>query len=300
MIKVAYDPIYVHPVPENHRFPMEKYELIMEQLLHEGIIEPHQLHQPYPLEEDIILLTHTKAYWEDLKHLQISPKEQRATGFVHNKALIERERIITRGTVDMALHALEDGAGLNIAGGTHHSYIDRGEGFCLLNDFAVSANYLLHKKLIHHALIIDLDVHQGNGSAKIFEQNDRVFTFSMHGKDNYPLRKEKSDLDIHLPTGTKDKEYLEILDRELTGLLTQKTPDIIFYQSGVDVLATDKLGHLSLSPEACKQRDLMVLTRAKDLGIPVCIAMGGGYSPDIKVILEAHINTFRIAADLFA
>ena len=299
MLKVAYHPIYVHPVPENHRFPMEKYELLIQQLLYEGTITNEQLHKPTPIEEDTILLTHSKDYWDNLKNLQLTPRQQRVSGFVHNDSLILRERIITQGTIDMALHALKHGIGFNIAGGTHHAYADKAEGFCLLNDFAVASNYLLTQKLIKTALIIDLDVHQGNGSAKIFANEDRVFTFSMHGKQNYPLHKETSDLDIHLETQTKDETYLALLNSSLESIANKFKPDIIFYQSGVDVLETDKLGHLSLSIEGCKERDKLVFDFANSIDTPICVAMGGGYSKDLRVILEAHANTFRIAESIF-
>ena len=299
MLKVAYHPIYVHPVPENHRFPMEKYELLVQQLLYEGTITTEQLHKPNPIEEDTILLTHCKDYWNNLKKLQLTPRQQRVSGFVHNDSLILRERIITQGTLDIALHALEHGIGFNIAGGTHHAYTDKAEGFCLLNDFAVASNYLLTQKLIKTALIIDLDVHQGNGTAEIFANEERVFTFSMHGKHNYPLHKETSDLDIHLETDTKDEVYLALLNSSLESIYKKSKPDIIFYQSGVDVLETDKLGHLSLSIEGCKERDRLVFDFANSIDTPICIAMGGGYSKDLRIILKAHANTFRIAESIF-
>ncbi len=189
--------------------------------------------------------------------------------------------------------ALKYGAAMNIAGGTHHAYSNRGEGFCLLNDQAIAANWLLKEKLVDRILIIDLDVHQGNGTAELFQDSKNVYTFSMHGKNNYPLKKERSTRDVELPDGTTDQQYLDTLDRQLESILNEFEPNFIFYQSGVDVLATDKLGRLSMSLDGCKLRDETVFNCAKQLQIPIVCSMGGGYSPNIKDILEAHANTFR-------
>ncbi|TDG34975.1 histone deacetylase [Pedobacter changchengzhani] len=299
MIKVAYHPIYAHPLPEGHRFPMLKYELIPGQLLHEGTIEPKNLFSPEPVTEDIILVTHVEAYWLQLRDLTLPVKEQRRIGFPLSQQLIERELRITQGTIDAALFALNDGIAFNIAGGTHHSGSNWGEGFCLLNDQAITANYLLNRKIVTRILIIDLDVHQGNGTAEIFKNEPNVFTFSMHGDKNFPFRKEKSDLDIPLNDGVADNEYLSLLAENLSFAFEKAKPDFVFYLSGVDVLATDKLGKLSLSKSACRERDLMVLKKCKDLNIPVQVSMGGGYSADIKDIVDAHCNTYRVAFDLF-
>jgi acetoin utilization deacetylase AcuC-like enzyme len=299
MIKVAFSPIYYHKLPEGHRFPMLKYELIPEQLLYEGTISHENLFVPNKCDKIDVLRTHDLEYYEKLINQQLSPSEQRKIGFPQSPELIERELIITQGTIDCALFALEHGCALNIAGGTHHAFAERGEGFCLLNDMAIASNYLLNKKLVNKILIIDLDVHQGNGTAKIMEEVDSVFTFSVHGGSNYPFHKEKSDLDIPLPDGISGVEYLKIVENALVTLLKTVKPDFIFYLAGVDILSTDKFGKLNVSMDECKQRDYLVLKMAYDHKIPVAIAMGGGYSPDINHILQAHCNTFRIAADLF-
>lgn len=298
-MKVAYHPIYCHPLPEGHRFPMLKYELIPGQLLLEGTIDESDLHTPSRLETSTALLVHDEMYLEKLKNLALSKQEERKTGFPLSDLLVEREFIIMQGTLDMALYALHHGIGLNIAGGTHHAYRDRGEGFCLLNDIAIGAAYLLHHNLCKKILVVDLDVHQGNGTASIFQDEKNVFTFSMHGGNNYPLHKEKSDLDIPLHDGIKDHEYMSLLEQNLIPVLDTFQPDMLFYQCGVDILSSDKLGRLDVSLEACKQRDLLVITEAKKRNIPICCSMGGGYSEDIKIIVEAHCNTFRIAADLY-
>jgi acetoin utilization deacetylase AcuC-like enzyme len=299
MLKIAFAPIYAHPLPEGHRFPMLKYELIPEQLLHEGTITTHDLFEPEACREDTALLTHDKVYFDKLVQQTLSASEQRKIGFPQSPALTQRELVITQGTIDCCRFAMEQGVSLNVAGGTHHAFRDRGEGFCLLNDMAVAANWLLTQKLSKQILIIDLDVHQGNGTAKIFEKEPRVFTFSMHGGHNYPFHKEHSDLDIPLKDGTGDTEYLRTLQNTLNELLEKIKPDFAFYLSGVDILSTDQYGKLNISMEGCKQRDEIVLRSLQAKNIPVTIAMGGGYSKDIRLITEAHCNTFRVAKMLY-
>jgi acetoin utilization deacetylase AcuC-like enzyme len=278
---------------------MLKYELIPAQLLHEGLIVSESLFSPGTLAEEVILWTHDKNYWEQLRDLTLTPKEQRRTGFPLSATLIERETRIAKGTIDGCHYAFDYGVAFNVAGGTHHAGTNWGEGFCLLNDQAIAANYLLHKSLASSILIIDLDVHQGNGTAKIFENNTNVFTFSMHGANNFPFRKEKSDLDIPLPDGTNDEDYLQLLKTTLPQLIEQQKPDFIFYLAGVDVLASDKLGKMSLSKAACKARDIFVYEQCIYYKIPVQVSMGGGYSPNIKDIVKAHCNTYRIANELY-
>ncbi len=299
MLKIAYSPIYRYELPEGHRFPMLKYELIAEQLLYEGTIDESSFFHPEPLEAHTALLTHTAEYWEKLHSLALSDREIRAIGFPITEKFIWRGRHIAQGTIQCALYALQHGCAMNIAGGTHHAFADRGEGFCCLNDQAVASNYLLNKSLVQKILIVDLDVHQGNGTASIFEHEPRVFTFSMHGERNYPLRKEKSDLDIGLPDGTDDTTYLNILSETLPRLLDQVKPDFIFYLSGVDVLETDKLGRLNLSRQGCLERDRLVFSLCQKHKIPVAASMGGGYSTRLADIVEAHANTFRAAQHIF-
>lgn len=299
MLKIAWNKIFNHPLPEGHRFPMIKYDLIPEQLLYEGTIREHNLFSPPMPEESLLLTTHTTDYWAKLKNLSLSEKEIRKTGFPLSALLVEREMVIMNGTVQCALHALEHGVSMNVAGGTHHAFSDRGEGFCLMNDMAIAANYLLLQQQAKKILIVDLDVHQGNGTAEIFAKNESVFTFSMHGAGNYPAQKEKSDLDVALPDGMGDHDFLATLRNTLPALLEKVQPDFIFYQSGVDILATDKLGRLSVSREGCKERDRFVLKLCQANRIPLCISMGGGYSEKTQDIVEAHCNTFRLAQDLY-
>lgn len=299
-MKIAFDPIYAHLLPEGHRFPMLKYELIPEQLLHEGTIQPIQLFKPSLCADEIVLLTHDSIYLNKLKEQTLSASEQRKIGFPQSPELTAREWMIVQGTIDCALASLQDGVALNVAGGTHHAFADRGEGFCLLNDFAVAANYLLQTKKATKLLIIDLDVHQGNGTAKIFEHQPNVFTFSMHGAHNYPFHKEVSDLDIPLPDGIEDQAYLSLLETNLISILDSVKPDMAFYLSGVDILETDKFGKLKITMQGCYQRDEFVFQELYKRNIPCTVAMGGGYSPDIRHIVEAHCNTYRLAARIYA
>lgn len=299
MLKIAYHPIYKHPLPEGHRFPMIKYELLPQQLLYEGTCTEDNFFEPSFPEDRHILAAHDEEYYRNLVGLQLSKREARKIGFPLSEALVKRERIISDGTIKGCEFALEHGIAMNIAGGTHHAYSGRGEAFCMLNDQAIGARYLLNQKLAKKILIVDLDVHQGNGTAEIFQTDHSVFTFSMHGKGNYPFKKETSDLDVPLGKGTTDDEYLSILKKTLPELLEQVRPDFIFYLCGVDVLESDKLGTLSMTLEGCKERDRIVLQTCNDAQIPVQCSMGGGYSPDIKIIVEAHANTFRLAQDIY-
>ena len=299
MLKIAYAPIYKYSLPEGHRFPMEKYELIPEQLLYEGVVTKANFFEPRPVEEQWILRTHCANYWEQLKTQQLPAKAARKIGFPMSSTLVDRGRVIAQGTIDCALFALQYGVAMNIAGGTHHSYKAHGEGFCVLNDIAIASNYLLDKGLIRQILIVDLDVHQGNGTAKIFDQEQRVFTFSMHSAKNYPFRKEQSDLDIGLPDLTDDSTYLQLLQLHLDAVIEKINPDFIFYLSGVDVLGTDKLGRLQMSLQGCKERDEFVFNSCKKHDIPVAVSMGGGYSPRLANIIDAHSNTFKAAQSIY-
>lgn len=299
MLKIAFHPIYKHPLPEGHRFPMQKYDLLPQQLLHEGSCTPENFFEPgFPEDEDI-LRAHTPEYFRDLQGGDIPPKEMRKVGFPWSEALVERELRIAQGTIQGCLYALDSGVAMNIAGGTHHAYSDRGEAFCMLNDQAIGAHYLLAQGLAKRILILDLDVHQGNGTAEIFSSVPEVYTFSMHGKANYPFRKEVSDRDIALEKGTEDKEYLGILEKELEFLAENIAPDFVFYLCGVDILATDKLGTLAVSPEGCRRRDEMVLQWCRTHAYPVQCSMGGGYSPQLRTIVDAHAQTFRLAQHIY-
>ena len=296
MFAAAYHPCYPLSLPDNHRFPMRKYDWLRQQLSWEGLVDEDQWLTPTLISPERILKAHDSEYLSKLERGSWSRQEERKSGFPWSSELIEREKVIMEGTRMCARVAAHGGVALNIAGGTHHAFQNRAEGFCLLNDLAISALDLLDAGL-SRILIVDLDVHQGNGTAQILKGTDAVYTFSMHGASNYPLHKESSDRDIALPDGTDDQTYLRLLDRALDEIVPAFAPQVILYQCGVDVLESDKLGRLSLSLQGCLDRDRMVFSRARDLGIGVACAMGGGYSEDVQTIVNAHKATFRLARD---
>lgn len=298
-MKIAWAPYYAHPLPQNHRFPMEKYDLLPQQLIREGVVEPENIFAPSAVIEKHIYNVHDEVYIDKLKSLSLNKSEIRKSGFPLSKELIDREFGLVQGSMDCVDVAIENGYAFNTAGGTHHAMKANAEGFCLINDLAVAADYALHQyDFIKKVLIVDLDVHQGNGTADIFRDRPEVFTFSMHGEKNYPMHKPQSDLDIGLKDGIEDEEYLAILDKALHQIEQDLHPDIIFYQSGVDVLASDKLGRLGLSHEGCMARDLAVFELAKKHQLPIVTAMGGGYSENITDILKAHVNTYKAALEV--
>lgn len=279
---------------------MEKYGLLYQQLQYEGMVDADDFLKPAIIDLDIVHRVHSREYLNKLLNLDCSPREQRVSGFEHTAALIDRELRIMEGTRLCAEWVQNGGIALNIAGGTHHAFTDRGEGFCLLNDQAIAAKWLLDQQLFKRILIVDLDVHQGNGTAEIFRNTPEVFTFSMHGGANYPIHKEISDKDIALETFLDDKSYLEILRTELTAVLESFDPDFIFYQCGVDILETDKLGKLKVTQNGIRSRDEFVLQAAKKQNIPIVCSMGGGYSKDVRDIVNAHMHVFRLAYQLFS
>lgn len=278
---------------------MAKYSLLPEQLHREGLITNPGFVRPEALPEEHILRVHSAGYWERLQAGQLTPAEVRKTGFPWSEGLVHRERVIAAGTVLNVQQALQHGVAFNLAGGTHHAFAQRGEGFCLLNDIALGAQWALDHQQAKRIVVVDLDVHQGNGTASIFANRPEVFTFSMHGQNNYPLHKERSDRDIELPDGTGDAFYLDVLQRNLEDLIQKNNPDLVFFQAGVDILESDQLGRLAVTRRGCYQRDLMVFQACKAAKIPVCVSMGGGYSPRLADILEAHVNTYRAAAEVY-
>ena len=299
MLKIAFDKTYVHPLKKNHRFPMIKYELLPEQLIRKNICAEHSFFSPTLISKKDAILTHGETYYDQLVGLSLGKSDQRQIGFPLSDALIHRERTIAQGTIQNSLFSLEHGISMNIAGGTHHAFKDQPGAFCMLNDQAVAANYLIENQYAQRVMIIDLDVHQGNGTASIFESNPLVFTLSFHGQKNYPFRKQQSDCDVGLEDGTTDAVYLRELKNKLPKLLDSFEPDFIFYLAGVDVLKNDKLGRLGMTLEGCKARDRFVLELCKKNHIPVQVSMGGGYSVYLKEIIDAHSNTFEVAQELF-
>lgn len=299
MFPIAFHPIYKHPLPEGHRFPMLKYELLPQQLLHEGTVIKSDFFEPEICDINHVLAIHTKEYVDNLINLTLDAKAARKIGFPLSKELVERELRIAKGTIVGAQKSFENKISFNIAGGTHHAYSSHGEAFCMLNDQAIASQFILDNNLAKKILIIDLDVHQGNGTAEIFHNNSNVFTFSTHGKTNYPFKKETSDLDIPFEDNTSDDVFLKTISEVIPKLIETQKPDFIFYLAGVDILASDKLGKLGCTLEGCKKRDEIVFELCANYQIPVQVSMGGGYSPEIKTIIEAHANTYRVAKNIF-
>lgn len=279
---------------------MAKYELIPAQLIHEGLATSDNFFEPVMANRETLCLAHDPHYVDQLLDLTLDAKMVRRIGFALSESLIIRERLLVDGTIKACQYAQQFGVAFNAAGGTHHAGRDFGEGFCLLNDQAVAAAYLLHQQQARRILIVDLDVHQGNGTAHIFANHPDIFTFSMHGEKNYPFVKEKSHQDVGLADGIGDEDYLTQLEQHLVPIFEHVKPDFVFYQAGVDVLATDKLGKLGLSPDGCRRRDEFVFQLCRANHVPVQVSMGGGYSEVLRHIVDAHINTYRTAIDLYA
>jgi len=300
MIYIAYSPHYHHPLPEGHRFPMDKYTGIPIQLLKEETFTSINFFEPKVEGDELALLVHTSDYVDRLKNKKLTYTEERRIGFPLNNGLLRREELIIAGTTQASLLALENGVSFNVAGGTHHAHSNYGEGYCVYNDIAVAAQYLLNNNEVKQVFVVDLDVHQGNGTASIFENDSRVFTFSMHCENNFPLRKAKSDIDIPLNHLTNDDDYLTILSNHLPKLIEKVKPDFIFFQSGVDILTNDTLGMLNVTKLGCAKRDRIVFETANKHKIPITASMGGGYAPNVNDIIDAHCNTYRIAKEIYS
>lgn len=295
---IFYSPYYYADIGEDHVFPIRKFEIARDILLAEGTLKADQIIAPEQVAKDDLLLVHTDDYITRLAEGRLTAKEVRKLGLPWSESLVRRSFHAISGTINAARRALVDGVSSNLAGGTHHSYPDRGEGFCVLNDVAVSIRVLQREQLANRFLIIDLDVHQGNGTAFIFQDSPEVFTFSMHGAKNFPLFKEKSKLDIELADGTADDEYLETLDHAMARLRLHNA-DIIFYLAGADPYEKDRLGRLKLTKEGLRRRDEAVLRFARDEGIPIVTTMSGGYAQEIADTVDIHCNTIRAVKDVF-
>ncbi len=296
--RVFYSPYYYADIGENHVFPIKKFELVRQKLLEEGTLLPSEIVEPLPAAIEDVLLVHTEDYISRLRSGTLTAKEIRKLGLPWSKSLVRRSFLAVSGTINAAKHALENGVASNLAGGTHHSFPDRGEGFCVLNDVAVAVRVLKRDNLAKRFLIVDCDVHQGNGTAFIFKGDETVFTFSIHGAKNYPLFKEISNLDIELPDKTSDPEYLETLNEALPRVFLHN-PDIVFYLGGADPFEGDKLGRLALTREGLMKRDEAVLSFARERDVPIVTVMSGGYAQDINDTVEIHCNTIRAVKKVF-
>jgi acetoin utilization deacetylase AcuC-like enzyme len=291
---------YVIALPEGHRFPIAKYALLRDAVVAEGVVRAEHLHDPARAPLDAVRRVHDAAYVERLLNGTMPAAEQRTLGFPWSAGLVERSFRASGGTLESADRALRDGIAMNLAGGTHHAFATHGEGFCVLNDVAIAFHALRTQGRIRRAAIIDLDVHQGNGTHDLLAADDDAFTFSMHGRRNYPFRKVPGSLDVELEDGTTDTEYLERLATALPGVLSAARPDIVFYLAGADPHEGDSLGRLGLTFDGLMRRDAMVLESARAIGVPVAITIAGGYGHDIHDTVRVHVNTARIARDFLA
>jgi len=296
VLRAYYSDHFVLPLPDGHKFPMAKYSRLRERILAEGIITPDQLLEAPAAEWDDLRLVHDPSYVEAVANGTVPADIQRRIGFPWSPQMVERARRSVGATIAAAQTALDDGTAANLAGGTHHAFADRGEGFCVFNDVAVAARVLQRDQHARRIAIVDLDVHQGNGTAAIFTGDASVFTFSMHGAQNFPFRKEIGDLDVPLNDGTADEEYLALLETHLPSVLNGHQPDFVFYLAGADPYEGDRLGRLKMTIDGLRRRDEMVIDACRHAGLPLAISMSGGYAPDIDAIVTIHANTIRMAA----
>jgi acetoin utilization deacetylase AcuC-like enzyme len=287
---------YAIPLPAGHRFPIAKYALLRDALLAQGIVTPATLHDPGRVPIEDVRRVHDAAYVNRLLHGTMPAAEQRALGFPWSEALVERSFRASGGTLEAALHALDHGVAMNLAGGTHHAFATHGEGFCVLNDVVIAFRALRARGRLRRAAIVDLDVHQGNGTHALLAGDDDAYTFSMHGRRNYPFCKVAGRLDVELEDGTGDTEYLERLAEALPRVLAEARPDLVLYLAGADPHEGDALGRLRMTFDGLARRDALVLETARAIGVPVAIVIAGGYGREIGDTVRVHVNTARVAA----
>jgi acetoin utilization deacetylase AcuC-like enzyme len=297
-MKVFYSGHFVLPLPEGHRFPMVKYSLLRERVARDGICGPGELRTPRAVTEEEILRAHAPGYLERVVSGTLTEKEVRRIGFPWSERMVERSRRASGGTLGACLAALEEGFAANLAGGTHHAFSDKGEGYCVFNDSAIAARAVQAAGLVERVVVIDTDVHQGNGTAKILHRDPTVFTFSIHGAKNFPFNKEESDLDVPLPDGTGDTEFLQTLEEGLETALDAADAELAIYLAGADPFEGDRLGRLCVTKSGLAERDRIVLATCKERGIPVAITMAGGYARDVEDTVDVHFQSIRRAADL--
>ncbi len=299
-MKVFYSDHFVLPLPEGHRFPMSKYSMLRERVTHDGICGPGELRTPHAVTDGEILRAHDPQYLKRVVAGNLTDKEVRRIGFPWSKKMVERSRRASGGTVGACLAALEEGFAANLAGGTHHAFSDRGEGYCVFNDSAIAARAVQAAGLVERVVVIDTDVHQGNGTAEILCADPTVFTFSIHGAKNFPFHKEESDLDAPLPDGTGDTEFLATLERDLVAALDAADAGLAIYLAGADPFEGDRLGRLSITKQGLAERDSLVLETCRDRGIPVAITMAGGYAYRVEDTVDVHFQSIRRASDLLS
>ena len=297
-MQIFYSDTYTFPLPEGHRFPLTKYSKLRSMLLSEGMVHPQQLQQAHMIDRETLSLGHAPEYIQGFLEGGLHPKVIRRIGLPWSPEFARRSLASVGGTVMATEAALRDGIAGNLAGGTHHAFHDFGEGFCVFNDIAIAALQFLREKRGQRVAVIDLDVHQGNGTAAMLAHDPRIFILDMFGRHNFPFRKVASSLDIPMEDGTSDAEYLAMLEHALPHVLAFR-PDIIFYQAGVDILVEDSLGKLSVTHHGVKQRDRLVLRAAEEYGIPIVLTLGGGYSKPIDASVQAYSGTYRAAMEIF-
>jgi acetoin utilization deacetylase AcuC-like enzyme len=297
-MKVFYSDHFVLPLPEGHRFPMVKYSMLRERVARDGICGPGELSTPRAVTDQEILRAHDPDYLKRVVSGTLTQKEMRRIGFPWSKKMVERSRRASGGTLSACLAALEDGFAANLAGGTHHAFSDRGEGYCVFNDSAIAARAVQAAGLAKRVVVIDTDVHQGNGTAAILTGDPSVFTFSIHGAKNFPFHKEESDLDAPLPDGAGDTEFLATLERGLQAALDAADADLAIYLAGADPFEGDRLGRLSVTKAGLAERDRIVLETCKERAIPVAVTMAGGYAREVQDTVDVHFQSIRRAAEL--
>ena len=297
-MKVFYSDHFVLPLPEGHRFPMKKYSMLREKVQQDGICGPGELRIPHAATDQEILRAHDAGYLKKVVSGTLTDKEMRRIGFPWSARMVERSRRASGGTLDACRSALEEGLAANLAGGTHHAFADLGEGFCVLNDSAIAARALRAEGLVEKVLVVDTDVHQGNGTASILRGDPHVFTLSIHGAKNYPFRKEESDLDVALPDGADDEAFITALSEALDLVLNRESWDLAIFLAGADPFEGDKLGRLSVTKEGLAKRDRVVTEGCRGRGIPVAVTMAGGYAPEVEDTVDIHFQTVKTAATL--
>jgi acetoin utilization deacetylase AcuC-like enzyme len=299
-MRAFYSDHFVLPLPDGHRFPMAKYARLRQRVVDEGVVAAGDLQEAPAASWDALTLAHTAAYVAAVAAGTLPPEMIRRIGFPWSPAMVERSRRSAGATIAAARAALEDGAAVNLAGGTHHAFADRGEGYCVFNDVAVAARLLQHEGRCRRVAVVDCDVHQGNGTAAIFRDDPTVFTFSLHGAKNYPFRKETSDLDVELADGADDEAYLTAVAEHVPAVLAGHRPDLVFYLAGADPYAGDRLGRLKVSIAGLARRDALVFDTCRAAGVPVAVTMSGGYATEVDDIVAIHLNTVRAAAAMAA
>lgn len=297
-MRVSYHPDYYVELPEGHPFPMAKFPLLHEILLTEGVISPADVVEPGEAPLEVLRRVHTEDYLWKLATGNLTAREERKLGVPWSEALWRRSRLAVGGTLNAALMALEDGVAGNLAGGTHHAFPDHGQGFCVLNDVAIAVRHLAALGLARRALVVDLDVHQGNGTAAILAGDPGVYTLSVHGEKNFPARKARSSLDVGLPCGTGDRDYLAVVRVALARALAEARPELVFFLAGVDPVRGDRYGRLALSEEGLEARERLVLSTLRGAGLPVVVLLSGGYATTPRHTAELHAHAFRAAAEL--